>query len=144
MRIDGAWRVCDDTAIRPVIRAQARRSDGTWIPVLFLVDCGADRTVFSANVLRDLAVPFAPATDKLEGVGGKADSVILDTSLRMMRENHSPVSFDGQFAAFTEPAALDMSVLGRDLTNLFAVIVDRPQDVVCLVGGNHRYLIVDK
>jgi hypothetical protein len=34
-----------------------------------------------------------------------------------------------------------MSVLGRDILNLFAVIVDRPSDRICLVGGNHRYVI---
>jgi hypothetical protein len=34
-----------------------------------------------------------------------------------------------------------MSVLGRDITNLFAVIVDRPGDAVCLVGQGHLYLI---
>jgi hypothetical protein len=37
-----------------------------------------------------------------------------------------------------------MSVLGRDITNLFGVIVDRPGDVVCLVGQGHRYLIETK
>jgi hypothetical protein len=37
---------------------------------------------------------------------------------------------------------LVLCLLGRDLTNFFAVIVDRPQDVVCLLGQNHRYAIV--
>jgi hypothetical protein len=34
-----------------------------------------------------------------------------------------------------------MSVLGGDITGLFAVIVDRPGDVVCLLGQRHRYTI---
>ncbi len=34
-----------------------------------------------------------------------------------------------------------MSVLGRDITDLFAAIVDRPGNVVCLLGQNHRYKI---
>jgi hypothetical protein len=34
-----------------------------------------------------------------------------------------------------------MSVIGRDLTNLFALIVDRPGDRVCLLGQRHRYVI---
>jgi hypothetical protein len=34
-----------------------------------------------------------------------------------------------------------MCVVGRDITNLFAVVVDRPQDVVCLIGQRHRYVI---
>jgi hypothetical protein len=35
-----------------------------------------------------------------------------------------------------------MSVLGRDILNLFALIVDRPQETVCLLGQRHRYAIV--
>ena len=34
--------------------------------------------------------------------------------------------FRGQYAAVTELEALDMSVLGRDITGLFAVVVDEP------------------
>jgi hypothetical protein len=49
--------------------------------------------------------------------------------------------FRGQYAAVTELEALDISVLGRDITRLFAVIVDWPHDVVCLGGQRHRYII---
>lgn len=45
------------------------------------------------------------------------------------------------YAAVTEPEALDMSVLGRDITEFFAVIVDHPGQVVCLVGQRHQYRI---
>jgi hypothetical protein len=34
-----------------------------------------------------------------------------------------------------------MCVLGRDIMNLFAVIVDRPGDLVCMIGRGHRYTI---
>lgn len=34
-----------------------------------------------------------------------------------------------------------MSVLGRDITNLFALIIDRPQDIVCMIAHLHRYSI---
>jgi hypothetical protein len=144
MRFDGAWRVCDDGVVRPVIRGEVRAADGAWAPVPFLLDVGADRTVFSASVLRMLGAPITGATQELEGVGGKATSVILSTSIRLIRETGAAVSFDGQFAAFTDTVALDMSVLGRDVTNLFAVIVDRPQDVVCMLGPKHRYRIVEE
>ena len=36
-----------------------------------------------------------------------------------------------------------MSVLGRDITNLLAVIIDRPHDVICLLGQRHRYMITE-
>jgi hypothetical protein len=55
MRIDGEWLLCDDSVLRPVIRGEILESDGTWHPVAdFLVDTGADRTVFSAIVLASL------------------------------------------------------------------------------------------
>jgi hypothetical protein len=57
----------------------------------------------------------------------------------MMRTDGVHVSFHSDFAAFTDAAAADMSVLGRDLTKP----IRRPQDVVCLLGGNHRYTISD-
>jgi hypothetical protein len=40
-----------------------------------------------------------------------------------------------------EGNALDMSVLGRDVLNLFAVIVDRGADRVMLLHGAHSYAI---
>ena len=144
MRFDGVWRVCDDGVVRPVLRGAARAVDGTWVSVPFLLDVGADRTVFSEGIHRALGIQPTGVSQHLEGVGGKAESVIIATEIRLLRENGANISFGGQYAAFTDPKALDMSVLGRDLTNLFAVIVDRPQDVVCLIGGNHRYVIVEK
>ena len=36
----------------------------------------------------------------------------------------------------------DLSVLGRDITDLFAVIIDRPGNVVCLLSQRHRYTII--
>jgi hypothetical protein len=77
----------------------------------------------------------------LSGVGGMAASIIVETWMRLTREDTGKVMFRGQYAAVTDMAALDISVLGRDITELFAVIVDRPRDVVCLVGQRHRYTI---
>ena len=41
----------------------------------------------------------------------------------------------------TDPTDLDMSVLGRDILGLFALIVDQLGDTVCLIRQNHRYRI---
>ena len=142
MRIDGAWRLCDDGVMRPVIRGAIRAADGSWVLAPFLADTAADRTVFSFDILRALGLPPVESTDHLEGVGGRAGSVVLATQIQMTRETGETVLFKGQFAAVTDPVALDMSVLGRDITNFFALIVDRPQDLVCLLGQGHRYLIV--
>jgi hypothetical protein len=88
-----------------------------------------------------LRLPTSASHDELSGVGGAAASVSVETQVQFIREDNTPVSFRGQFAAFTDPEAFDISVLGRDISNLFAVIVDRPGDVVCLLGQRHRYNI---
>jgi hypothetical protein len=141
MRIEGAWRLCDDQVVRPVIRGEVLAGDGSWAQVPFLADTAADRTVFSADVLGTLNLNPLAGADHLEGVGGRAASVLVETQLRLWRDDGGTVLIKGQFAAVTEAASLDMSVLGRDVTNLFALIVDRPQDLVCLLGQGHRYRI---
>ena len=141
MLISGRWSQCDDGVVRPVIEAEVLAADGSWLPVELLVDVGADRTVFTAGVLAILALPQLPSPQQLGGVGGAASTVTVATHLRLSLGGGATIAFQGSFAAFTQADALDMSVLGRDIMNLFAVIVDRPADVVCLVGQGHRYWI---
>ena len=141
MRLEGASKLCDDGVVRPVFRGEIQAASGEWVQVLFLADCGADRTGLGANVLQVLGLQPTQHAVPLAGVGGHAASVILDTRIYIERDNGTRVAFKGQFAAFTDPAALDMSVLGRDITNLFALIIDRPQDQVCMLGKGHRYVI---
>lgn len=143
MVISGVWRVCDDGVVRPVLPAEARTAAGAWAPIEFLVDIGADCTVFSAADLQALAVQPTPAKESIEGVGGKAESVSIATSFRLTRENGTTIQIDGPFAAVTDPSALDISVIGRDVTNHFGVLIDRPQDLVCLVCAKHRCVIVE-
>jgi hypothetical protein len=142
MLIRGRWLLCDDGVVRPVIESEVLAATGLWMPVELLVDVGADRTVFSAPVLASLALAHAPASQQLGGVGGIASTVAIATDLRLPLENGRSIKFQGTFAGFTDVDALDMSVLGRDIMNLFAVIVDHAGGVVYLVGKGHRYLVV--
>jgi hypothetical protein len=141
MRIDGQWLVCDDGVVRPVISGDIRTADGSWEQCEFLVDTGADCTVFSAATLAKLALQPLAMPEGLSGGGGMAAAVSVETELHLTREDAGNVVFRGQYAAVTALEALDISVLGRDITGLFAVIVDWPHDVVCLVGQRHRYTI---
>jgi hypothetical protein len=127
--------------IRPVILADVLNGQGDWITTSFLVDTAADRTVFSNDVLRLLQLTPVESSDQLSGVGGTAESVVIETQIRFTKTDGEKVLFRGQFAGFCHHDAIEMSVLGRDILNLFAVIVDRPSDRICLVGGNHRYVI---
>jgi hypothetical protein len=110
----------------------------------FLVDTGADRTVLSAATLAILHLqPLAPQA-YLGGLGGRAMSVVVETQMRFNHDAGGTVTFRGHYAAVTEQEALDMNVLGRDITGLFAVLVDRPGQVVALLGQRHQYLIIQK
>ena len=80
--------------------------------------------------------------ERFGGLGGLVAAVVVVTQLRLTRETGSTVVFRSQFAAVTAVEALDICVLGRDITGLFAVLVDYPGDIVCLLGQRHRYTIV--
>jgi predicted aspartyl protease len=142
MLISGEWFLFPDDIHRPVIRGEVLSATSAWIPVPFLLDTGADRTVFSAAVLSELALPSLNAEEPISGLGGVVDSVVLETRIQLVRETGVPVSFRGRFAAVTDLTTLDISVLGRDITDNFAVIVDRPQDVISMVGQRHSYRVV--
>ena len=137
----GEWHLCDDEVVRPIFRGEVLAGDGSWRAVEFLLDTGADRTVFSANVLETLTLRSRKPDEKVGGIGGIVDSVIVGTEIRLTREDDSKVIFRGEYAACTQQEALDMSVLGRDILEMFAVIVDRSHDLVCLLGARHRYRI---
>jgi hypothetical protein len=141
MRIDGQWLLCDDGIRRPVISGEILAGNDSWEKSEFLVDTGADRTVFSAATLVKLGLQPVAMQEGLSGVGGLAAAVSVDTQVRLTHENAGMVVFRGQYAAITVLEALDISVLERDIIGLFAVIVDRPHDVVCLLGQRHHYTI---
>ena len=77
MQISGEWLLCDDDVRRPVIRGEVLAGDGTWVPAEFLVDTGADRTVFSAGLLALLGLPPVATGVRLSGLGGVADFVTV-------------------------------------------------------------------
>src|SRR4051812_27897847 len=111
MLLPGQWLLCDDGVLRPIFRGTVRASSGAMITAEFLADTGADRTVFSAAILHNLALSTLPADKQLGGVGGTAATVIVDTVIHLQRDDGGVAVFRGQFAAFTDPEALDMCVL---------------------------------
>lgn len=141
MRLDGEWLQCDDGIVRPVIRAEIEAGDGNWRAFELLIDTGADRTVISANVLASLSIATTASPDRIGGVGGQIDTVIVSTRIRLMSDDGRRVAFRSNYAACTQLAALDMSVLGRDILEMFTLIVDRQSDVVALLGGTHGYTV---
>jgi hypothetical protein len=141
MRIDGQWDECDDGIVRPVIVGEVLNADGARQQVLFLVDIGADCTILSPAVVRLLGFEMNNGGERLAGVGGGADSVRFSTHIQLSRDDGGVATFRGQFSGVSDSEMLDISVLGRDIMNLFAVIVDRPGNVVALIRPPHRYVI---
>jgi predicted aspartyl protease len=144
MLIYGSWLVCDDGVSRPIVRGEIQTAAGEWLEAPFLVDTGADRTVFSAAIASMLGVSSSATPHQLMGVGGVSDSVLLQTALRLTTEAGTKAVFQGQFPAFIALESLDICVIGRDITNLFAVVVDRPREVVCLIGQRHGYVVQEQ
>ena len=141
MRLNGKWLPCDDGAIRPVIRSELFSADGVWRGLEFLIDTGADRTVFSATALKRPMLPHHAPSIPVGGFGGIAETVIIQTRFRIARDDGVNVIFRGNFAACTQIDAIELSVLGRDVLDMFALILDRPADVVAIIGQDHGYTI---
>jgi predicted aspartyl protease len=141
MLISGTWHLCDDGIIRPVIHAEIQAADDAWVKAPLLVDTGADRTVFSVDILRALRLEPVSTEARLGGIGGVASAIIVETRIRLTHESHQKIMLRGQYAAVTDMQTLDMSVLGRDVTNLFSLIIDWPKGLVSLLGQRHQYTI---
>ena len=143
MQIIGNWQVRDDGVARPVIRVEVARVGETLVSEDFLIDSGADVTVFSAALLGrlDLPVRQMPSGSALSGVGGVASGGVLSAAIELTSDDGRRFRVRGDFAAFTDPAASDLSILGRDVTDHFDLILSRRREQVLLLGAKHAYRI---
>ena len=143
MRLNGQWETDRAGGLCPTITVEVRAADGSWHKTSFLVDTGAEATVLRYDLLYSLQLEQESDDGSfLTGVGGESASVRVATALRFERDDGVTVTFNGTYYGFTDPIALDMSVLGRDVLGHFAAVVDRPGLAVALVAGQHRYQIV--
>jgi len=139
MRVNGERLACDDGEIRPVVPGMVRLAGGQWIEVPFLLDAGADRTVFSPdflNMLRSLQVTESESSH-LVGIGGRVNSIAIETAIGFTRDDGRTISVRGNFRVFVESESADLSDLGRDVTNNFSVTYDYPNQTVVLLGPPH-------
>jgi hypothetical protein len=146
MRIVGSWVRFDDGESRPIIRAKVQTGLGSMVSAQFLVDTGADRSVFSADLLGQLDLPVgaAPTEMQLHGISGAAGFVLVDSVIELSRDDGGPARIRGTFAAFTDPLATDVSILGRDILNHFDVVLSRRNNEVLLLSQRHAYQVVTR
>jgi hypothetical protein len=144
MLIRGEWFLRDDMVARPVVRARVDAANGGLFAARFLVDSGADRTVFSNALLTALDLPVNPPPPGygLVGVGGTGAFVLVATILTFRHDAGGVARFHPEYAAFTDPLATDMSILGRDVLDHFDVILSRRRDEVLLLAPNHQYRVL--
>jgi hypothetical protein len=113
------------------------------IEVTFLLDAGADRTVFNSRFLYRRQPLATSETEQihLAGVGGEVGSITVQTVVGFSRDNGQLITVRGAFGVFTVSESSEMSVLGRDVTNNFDVIYSFPRREVMLLAPPHRYRI---
>lgn len=143
MRLDGEWLHCVDGETRPVICGELLGGDGVWREIEFLVDTGADRTIFTARAVEDSGLPHL-AGNPIGGFGGIAQTVSFQGQFRIARDDGQYAVFRGQFAACIQEDALEMGVLGRDVLNMFALIADRRANMLTIIGQDHTYAIFQR
>jgi hypothetical protein len=146
MRIVGEWRTGQDEVKRPILWAKVRAADGTLQAGAFLIDCGADRTVFSAYLLAELHLPPIPTPDDVtvQGVGGGCGFVVVDTIMELTRDDGQPAKIKGQFAAFTDPTSSEVSILGRDILDHFDLILGREYGEILLLSPPYRFQVTSR
>jgi len=118
-------------------------SGGSRVAADFLIDSGADRTVFSAALLARLRLPTKNAQlgFTLSGIGGTSECVLVTTVMEFIRNDGGPVRVRGEFAGFTDPTATDLSVLGRDVLDNFDLLISRRRNEILLLAPRHQYRI---
>jgi hypothetical protein len=109
-----------------------------------LIDSGADVTVLDHSCIRQFGIDSSVGTVKTEvsGVGGNTPYIEFSTQLRFRSETDESKVFAGTIGVFTDPAACDTPVLGRDVLDAFKVIFDRDRDQVLLLSPPHDYIVV--
>jgi hypothetical protein len=61
--------------------------------------------------------------------------------LEFKRDDGGTAVVRGEFAAFTDPAATDLSILGRDVSNNFDLILSWPRNEILMLAAPHCYRV---
>ena len=143
MQIAGKWQQCDDGVVRPILVIDVITSTGVSVEAMFLVDSGADRTVFSEALAKKMggATASAPSGVSLAGIGGTQSFVQVHATLKLPRTDGGVATVQANFAAFTDPSATDFCILGRDVKDHFDVILSKRRDELFLLAPPSQYEI---
>ena len=155
-RVHGPWEPAAGHRFNPsklVLDPYAKAIEGAlrWSDALFGYTVGSRRADLSFD-RRDSASAM-PKAQVIDSAFSWADdrppnvpwheTVIYELHVRGFTMQHPdvPAPLRGTYAACLRQEVLDISVRGRDVLNLFAVIVDRAADRVVLLHGTDSYAI---
>ncbi len=113
MQVHGEWFLCDDGVVQPVIHGEILAGNGSWVLAPFLMDTGADRTVFSVTILAALRLRPLIRQEHLSGLGDTAASVLIETQVHCNHEAGGTVTFRSQYAAIIVLEALELGFCAR-------------------------------
>jgi hypothetical protein len=67
--------------------------------------------------------------------------VLVTTVVEFIRDDGGAVRVRGEFAAFTDPTATDLSILGRDILDHFDLVLSQRRNEILLLAPRHQYRI---
>lgn len=144
MRIVGEWWLFPDGVTRPIIIAKMLNASGESVSIRFLVDSGGDRTALNASALDELRLPQEPSPPEVHvrGITGASSYVTVRSAIEFTRDDGGIARVRGEFLGLPDPAASDLCVLGRDVTDNFDLILSRRRADVMLLAPTHQYRVV--
>src|SRR3974390_1035332 len=110
MVISGSWQQNDDGVTRPVIEIQVVGAGSRSVEEIFLIDSGADRSLFWAGLLDRLEFEESKGakTEKLHGLMGICESRVVNATLILKTREGQNVRINGDFPTTTDPATVDI------------------------------------
>lgn len=144
MQIPGEWLCSDDGVYRPIVRGRLSAIGGRLVADEFLVDVGADRSVFSAALLAKLDLPVRQPSEDVGmfGAGGQSEFVLVNTLIELETTAGAPARIRGEFAAFAGPETLASACSAAMCLTFFDVIISRRKNEIAILAPNHQYRII--
>lgn len=135
----GHWKTLEDGVTRPIIRVEVRAADKSFIAADFLIDTGADHTVFSSALYDRLGVDaFSSQVTSLVGIGGAVSARLTTTAIAFTDTHGRVLRIHAQYAAIIAADEGELSILGRDVLDQFDLVFSRQHDQILLLRGQHR------
>ena len=135
MFIWGKYVQAERGAFEPRVQAYLPTATGLWHRFEFLIDSGSDHTFLPPDGAKTLRINLSAlrTSDDAGGVGSnRLVYYKFDTELRFLMGGHMrpvPVTI----GIFQDEGLLDLPVLGRDVLDQFALVLDRSRNLVALI-----------